>query len=164
MESLFQDLRYSLRMLRARPGFTLVAVLTLAIGIGANTAIFSVVNAILLRPLPYKDPDHLVMLWHAYAAMNLPKATLSVPAYLAYRDQMSAFESVAAGVNWSANLTGAGDPERIQGARVTGNFLATLGVAPAIGRDFLPEEDRPGGNRVVILTHGLWQRRFGGDP
>jgi len=152
MDVLLQDLRYGLRMLLSRPGFTAVALAALALGIGANTAIFSVVNVVLLQPLPYKDPDRLVMLWHSYAGMNLPKASLSVPSYIEYRDHMPSFESVAAGMNWSANLTGAGEPERVQGARVTANFLATLGVAPAIGRDFLAEEDRPGSDRVVVLT------------
>ncbi|HEV8700407.1 MAG TPA: ABC transporter permease [Candidatus Polarisedimenticolia bacterium] len=163
MDTLLQDLRYGLRMLRSRPAFTVVALLALALGIGANTAMFSVVDAVLLRPLPYRDPGRLVMIWHEYAQMNLPKASLSVPSYLEYRDHVQGFESVAAAANWSANLTGAGDPERVQGARVTGNFLATLGVPPMLGRDFLKEEDAPGGERVVILSHGLWQRRFGGD-
>jgi putative ABC transport system permease protein len=164
MDHLLQDLRYGLRTLRSRPGFTLVALLALAFGIGANTAIFSVLNAVLLRPLPYKDSSRLVMLWHDYSQMNLPKASLSVPSYLEYRDHVKAFESVAAATNWSANLTGVGEAERVQGARVTANFLSTVGVSPAAGRDFLPEDDKPGGDRVVLVSHGLWQRRFGGDP
>src|SRR6185503_16171052 len=163
MDTLLQDMRYGLRMLLSRPAFTAVALLALALGIGANTAMFSVLNSVLLRPLPYRDPGRLVMIWHEYAQMNLPKATLSVPSYLEYRDHVQGFESVAAATNWSANLTGSGDPERVQGARVTGNFLATIGVPPLLGRDFLKEEDAPGGERVVILSHGLWQRRFGGD-
>ena len=163
MDTLLQDMRYGLRMLLTRPAFTAVALLALALGIGANTAMFSVLNSVLLRPLPYRDPGRLVMIWHEYAKSNLPKATLSVPSYLEYRDHVQGFESVAAATNWSANLTGAGDPERIQGARVTGNFLSTIGVAPSLGRDFLKEEDAPGGEHVVILSHGLWQRRFGGD-
>ena len=163
MDALLQDLRYGLRMLTTRPGFTAVALVALALGIGANTAMFSVVDAVLLRPLPYRDAGRLVMIWHEYAQMNLPKATLSVPSYLEYRDHVQGFESVAAAANWSANLTGAGDPEQVQGARVTGNFLTTIGVAPMLGRDFLKEEDAPGGEHVVILSHGLWQRRFGGD-
>ena len=164
MDGLLQDLRYGMRMLRSRPAFTAVAVLALALGIGANTAIFSVVDAVLLKPLPYRAPERLVMIWHEYAQMNLPKASLSVPSYIEYRDNVRAFENVAAATNWSANLTGTGEPERVQGARVTGNFLATVGVPPMIGRDFLGEDDAPGGERVVILGHGLWQRRFGGDP
>ena len=163
MDALLQDLRLGVRMLWSRPGFTLIALFALAIGIGANTAIFSVVNAVLIEPHPYKEPGRLFMLWHNYSQMNLPKATLSVPAYMEYRDHIPAFESVAAGMNWSANLTGKGDPERVQGARVTWNFLSTLGVTPALGRDFSSEEDRPGADREVVLTHGLWQRRFGGD-
>ena len=164
MDGLLQDLRYGMRMLLSRPAFTAVAVLALALGIGANTAIFSVVDAVLLKPLPYRAPERLVMIWHEYAQMNLPKASLSVPSYIEYRDNVRAFENVAAATNWSANLTGTGEPERVQGARVTGNFLATVGVPPLIGRDFLGEDDAPGGERVVILGHGLWQRRFGGDP
>jgi putative ABC transport system permease protein len=163
MDALLQDLRYGLRMLTTRPGFTAVALVALALGIGANTAMFSVLDSVLLRPLPYREPGRLVMIWHEYAQMNLPKATLSVPSYLEYRDHVQGFESVAAAANWSANLTGAGDPEQVQGARVTGNFLTTIGVAPMLGRDFLKEEDAPGGEHVVILSHGLWQRRFGGD-
>ena len=163
MDSLLQDLRHGLRLLRSRPAFTVVALLALALGIGANTAIFSVLDAVLLRPLPYKEPGRLVMLWHDYSQMNLPKASLSVPSYIEYRDRVQAFESVAAGTSWSANLTGAGEPERVQGARVTANFLTTVGVSPVLGRDLLPEDDIPGADRVVLLSHGLWQRRFGGD-
>jgi len=164
MNHLLQDLRYGARALLARPGFSLVAVLALALGIGANTAIFSIVNTILMRPLPYEDPGRLVMLWHAYPLSNLPQATLSVPSYVEYRDHVDAFESVAAATNWSANLSGSGEPERVQGARVTANFLKTVGVTMARGRDFLAEEDRPGSERVVVLTDGLWRRRFGADP
>jgi putative ABC transport system permease protein len=164
MGDLLLDLRYGLRGLRARPGFTAAALVTLTLGIGATTAIFSIVRAVLIEPLPYAAPDRLVMLWHNYSTINLPKATLSVPAYIEYRDHVAGFESVAVGTNWSANLTGSGEPERVQGMRVTADFLRTLGVGVTRGRDFLPEEDRPGGEGVVILTDGLWKRRFGADP
>ena len=164
MGDLLLDLRYGLRGLRARPGFTAAALVTLTLGIGATTAIFSIVRAVLIEPLPYAAPDRLVMLWHNYSSINLPKATLSVPAYIEYRDHVPGFESVAVGTNWNANLTGGGEPERVQGMRVTAGFLRTLGVGVTRGRDFLPEEDRPGGEGVVILTDGLWKRRFGADP
>jgi len=164
MNNLLQDLRYGARALLARPGFSVIAVLALALGIGANTAIFSIVDTILMRPLPYEDSGRLVMLWHAYPLSNLPQATLSVPSYVEYRDHVDAFESVAAATNWNANLSGSGEPERVQGARVTANFLKTVGVKVAQGRDFLAEEDRPGSERVVLLTDGLWRRRFGADP
>ena len=164
MGDLLLDLRYGLRGLRARPGFTAAALVTLTLGIGATTAIFSIVRAVLIEPLPYAAPDRLVMLWHNYSSINLPKATLSVPAFIEYRDHVAGFESVAVGTNWNANLTGGGEPERVQGMRVTADFLRTLGVGVARGRDFLPEEDRPGGEGVVILTDGLWKRRFGADP
>ena len=163
MDQLLQDLKFAVRSLSARPGFTAIALLALAVGIGANSAIFSVVHAVLIRPLPFAEPDRLVMIWHDYTESNLPKASISVPSYLEYRDHMQAFEQVAAATPWSANLTGSGDPERVQGMLVTANFLRTLGVGPAAGRDFLPEEDRPGANRVVILGHGLWERRFASD-
>src|SRR5262245_43386557 len=164
MDNLLQDVRYGLRALLARPAFTIVAVLALALGIGANSAIFSIVQTILMQPLPYEAPDRLVMLWHAYPQLNLPQATLSVPSYIEYRDNAGVFDSVAATMGWSANLTGGGEPERVQGARVTANFLRTLGVKVARGRDFLAEEDRPGSERVVLVTDGLWRRRFGADP
>jgi putative ABC transport system permease protein len=164
VDKFIQDLRYGLRALVARPAFTLIAVLALALGIGANSAIFSIVHTILMQPLPYRAPERLVMLWHTYPQLNLPQATLSVPSYLEYRDNAGVFESVAARQGWSVNLTGAGEPERVQGARVTANFLKTLGVQVARGRDFLAEEDRPGSERVVLLTDGLWRRRFGADP
>jgi predicted permease len=164
METLFQDLRYGIRAMFKDPGFTAVAVIALALGIGATTSIFSVVDAVLLRPLPYKSPEQLVMLWHNYPELNLPDATISVPSYYEYRDMPNSFEQVATQTGWSVNLTGTGEPERIRGARVSANLFPTLGVEPARGRGFLDEEDQPGRNRVVVMSHGLWQRRFGGDP
>jgi predicted permease len=164
METLLHDIRYGLRTMRKSPGFTAVAVIALALGIGANTAIFSVVNALLLKPLPYKDAERLVMIWHTYPKLNLDQASVSAPSYIEYRDMTSSFEEVATATQWSVNLTGVGEPERLQGARISYNLFSTLGVLPVIGRSFFPEEDQPGKNRVVVLSHGLWQRQFGGDP
>jgi len=161
---LSQDLRYGLRMLLKNPGFTIVAIIALALGIGANTAIFSVVNTVLLRPLPYKDPDRLVMVWEENSKQGFPRDTPSAANYIDWRDQNHVFEGMAAMVELSFNLTGAGDPERIDGQRVSANLFFLLGINPQLGRAFLPEEDRPGANHVVIMSHGLWQRQFGADP
>jgi putative ABC transport system permease protein len=163
MENLFQDLRYAVRMLFKNPGFTAVAVLTLALGIGANTAIFSVVNTVLLQPLPYKDPDRLMMVWEDDTKRGFPRDTPAAANYIDWRDQNQVFEGMAAIADASFNLTGVGEPERIDGRRVTANLFPLLGVEPGLGRAFTPEEDRPGAGRVVIISHGLWQRRFGSD-
>lgn len=163
MTTLLQDLRYGFRMLLKSPIFTVVAVVTLALGIGANSAIFSVVNTILLRPLAYKDPDQLVLINHNYPKLDL-KASVSAPGYAHYRDQAQSFSSVAALTGWNVNLTGEGEPERLQGMTVTANLFSTLGAEAAQGRVFLAEEDRPGSNRVVVLSDQFWQRRFGGNP
>lgn len=162
METLFQDLRYGVRMLLKQPGFTVVAVVALALGIGANTAIFSVVNAILLRPFNYKDSERLVQINHNYPKLDL-KASVSASGYTHYREHSDSFEEVSAGTGWPVNLTDAGDPERLQGMAVTYTFFPTLGVEAARGRVFSAEEDQPGHNHVVVLTDGLWKRRFGGD-
>ena len=164
LSDLSQDLRYGLRMLLKNPGFTIVAIIALALGIGANTAIFSVVNTVLLRPLPYKDPDRLVMVWEDNSKQGFPRDTPAAANYIDWRNQNHVFEGMAAMVEISFNLTGAGDPERIDGQRVSANLFSLLGVEPQSGRAFLPEEDRPGANHVVIMSHGLWQRRFGADP
>jgi putative ABC transport system permease protein len=163
METLFQDLRYGGRMLLKQPGFTIVAVVALALGIGANTAIFSVVNAILLRPFNYKDSERLVQIYHNYPKLDL-KASVSASGYVYYREHADSFEEVSAATSWPVNLTDAGDPERLQGWTVTYTFFPTLGVEPALGRLFSAEDDQPGHNRVVVLTDGLWKRRFGSDP
>ena len=163
METFLQDLRYGARMLLKQPGFTVVAVIALALGIGANTAIFSVVNAILLRPLNYKDSDRLVQINHNYPKLDL-KASVSGAGYTHYRDNCAAFETVGAASPWPVNLTETGDPERLQGMAVSHTFLPMLGIEPARGRVFTAEEDQPGLNRVVVLSDALWQRRFGGDP
>ena len=158
-----QDLRYGLRMLMRSPGFTIVAVLALALGIGANSAIFSVVNTLLLRPLPYKSPDALMMVWEDATQQGFPFNTPSPANFLDWREQNTVFEGMAAMAQKSFNLTGAGEPERFDGRRVSANLFSLLGVAPQLGRSFVPEEDKPG-SRVVILSHGMWQRRFGADP
>jgi putative ABC transport system permease protein len=159
---LWQDLRYGLRMLVKNPGFTTVAVIALALGIGANSAIFSVVNTVLLRPLPYKNPDALVMLWDDQTHLGFPKDTPSPANFLDWREQNTVFEGMAAMAERSFNLTGAGEPERLDGQRVSANLFSLLGVEPQLGRAFTAEEDKPG-SRVVILSHRMWQRRFGGD-
>jgi putative ABC transport system permease protein len=158
-----QDVRYGLRMLAKNPAFTTIAVLALALGIGANTAIFSVVNAILLRPLPYKNPEQLVMVWENATHLGFPKNTPSPANFLDWRQQTTVFESMAAFAERSFNLTGVGEPERLDGRRVSANLFGLLGVRPIIGRTFVPQEDQPG-TKVVLLNESLWQRRFGGDP
>jgi putative ABC transport system permease protein len=164
LETLWQDVRYSLRMLRKNPGFTLIAVLTLALGIGANTAIFSVVNAVLLQPLPYASADQLVSIYNTPGGdMRWPLSPIS---FLNLKSHNSVFTDVAALSNkeWPANLTGMGEAERLQGFQVSANLFSLLGVAPQQGRAFLSEEDHPGSNRVVVLSNELWQGRFAADP
>jgi putative ABC transport system permease protein len=164
MQTLWQDLRYGARMLLKKPGFTLIAVITLALGIGANTAIFSVVNAALLRPLPYAEPDRLAQLWETNIKRDLPFFAVSVPNYVSWKEQSQTFEQLAAWRRQGVNLTGRGEPERLEGAAVSGSLFSLLGVKPALGRDFLPMEDQPRGRRAVIISYGLWERRFGRDP
>lgn len=164
MENLVQDLRYGVRMLLQKPAFTFVVVLALAVGIGANSAIFSVVNAVLLRPLPYADPERLVMIWMDNSRINIAEDWHSFPNYTDYRDHNEVLESIAAFNNRAFNITGSGEPERVQGAWMTGSLLPLLGVSPALGRNFSSEEEQPGKDQVVIIGHGLWKRRFGGDP
>jgi predicted permease len=162
-ETLWQDLRYGVRMLLKNPGFTTVAVLSLALGIGANTAIFSLVEAVLLRPLPFREPDRLVMIWEA-SSVNRSRRSDPAPAnYSDWRTQNRVFDDVAAFSSLSLNLTGAGEPEKINGQAVTANSFSLLGSKPALGRTFLEEDDRPEARKVVLLSYGLWQRRFGGD-
>jgi len=161
MESFIQDLRFGARMLMKNPGFTLIAVLTLALGIGANTAMFSVVNAVLLRPLPYPAAEQLVQLNHHYPKQNL-RASVSPVSFAHYRQVSQSFAEIGAMTGWEANLTGQGEPERLRGARVTASFFHTLGVNVARGRGFTRDDDQPGRNRVVIVSDGLWRRRFGG--
>jgi putative ABC transport system permease protein len=164
-DEMFQDLRYGVRMLVKNPGFTFVAVLTLALGIGANTAIFSIVNAVLLQPLPFSEPDRLVWTW-GNIRNGGNRASVSPLDYLDYRAQNTTFEHFAATFSFPAsfNLTGSGDPERLQGQAATGDFFQALGVNAATGHTFLLENEEPGRDQVVVLSYKLWQRRFGGDP
>jgi predicted permease len=164
METLLKDLRYGVRMLAKKPAFTIVVVAALAIGIGANTAIFSVVNSILLRPLPYPDPDRLVIVWMDNARLNVDQDIHSYANYADYRDQNQAFEQLATFAGISVNLTGVGEPERVIGLTASRSLFDVAGVDPVIGRTFSPDEEVPGQDRVVVLGYGLWQRRFGGEP
>jgi putative ABC transport system permease protein len=157
-DDMFQDLRYGVRMLFKNVGFTAVALITLTLGIGANTAIFSVVNALLLRPLPYPNPDQLV--WVGEAAPQSRSDAISGPHFLEWDEHSQTLAHIAAYNAASLTLTGAGEPERLEGCRVSAEFFTVLGVECALGRNFLPAEDRPGGERVAIISHGLWQRRF----
>jgi predicted permease len=161
MNSLLQDLRYGLRILLKTPGFAAVAVLTLAIGIGANTTIFSMVNVVLLRQLPYKDPDHLMCVWSIRTDQE--KTPFSIPDFMDYQEQNQTLERIAGFASWGANLTGTGTPERLQGLRVSGNLFQLLGVEAVAGRTLLPEDDKADSPRAVVLSYGLWKSRFGGD-
>jgi putative ABC transport system permease protein len=162
MEALLQDLRFAVRSLRHSPGFAVVAILTLALGIGANTAIFSVVNGVLLAPLPYRDPGRLVIVHHFYPSLHL-RASVSVPGFRDYRAKTDVFSSAAVETGMGMNLTGSGQPERVLAMRVSGEFFPTLGVAPAFGRALRPDEAEEGRNHVVVLSWGYWQQHFGGD-
>src|SRR5262249_25054134 len=164
MRKLFQDLRFGVRMLIKQSGFTLIAVLTLALGIGANTAIFSVVNAVLLRALPYPEPGRLVRFWETNPGRGWPEFAASAPNFADWRKQQSVCEQLAAYEFNTFNFTGSGEPERVAALSVTANFFSVLGVAPAHGRNFLPEEEQSGRTHVAILSDGLWRRRFGADP
>ncbi len=156
------DLKFAIRQLLINPGFTAVALLTLALGIGANSAIFSVIDAVLLRPLPYGEPDRLVMVWEDASFIGFPQDTPAPANYADWKTHHPGFEDMAA-MDWrSFNLVGDGEPEKIQAYGVSANFFPLLGVKPELGRSFLAEEDQPGANRVAILSHRLWQTRFGG--
>jgi putative ABC transport system permease protein len=162
MRSLFQDVHYGWRMLLKKPGFTIVAALALSLGIGANSAIFSIINAIVLNPLPFDDLDRIVTVWEKPPNQSSERNSVAAPNYLDWREQSNSFENLAIYRWWSANLGGIEQPERVRGYQVSPNLLDTLGIQVALGRDFRLDEDQPGKDSVVILTHGLWQRRFGG--
>jgi putative ABC transport system permease protein len=167
MNEILRDVRLAFRSLAKRPGFTAVVVTTLAIGIGANTAIFSVVNTVLLRPLPYVEPDRLVMVWGTDARLGNDQTRVSYPDYRDWRDGATSFDDIAAlwsFPNGDVNLTGGVEPERVPVARVTSGFFEILGVTFAHGRGFRPDENVVGNHRVAVLSYGLWQRLYGGDP
>ena len=166
METLWQDLGYGFRMLFKNPRFTVVAVLSLAIGIGATTAIFSVANALLLRPLPYQDADSLVILWNRSPGLNVAQDWFSPGQYLDIKAENKVFEHVAATIDSSFNLTGQGtsrSPERVEAARVSSSLFPLLGAQPMMGRVFTPDEDEQGKPTTAILSYGFWQRHFAGD-
>jgi putative ABC transport system permease protein len=167
MGTLVQDLRYGLRGLRKSPGFAAVAIVVLALGIGANTAIFGVVNAVLLRPLPYQDPERLVQVWHVPPAKSFPGVTqfaVSAANYLDWRDQNHVFDQLAIYTYANLNLSGRGQPESLTSAVVSPQFFSVLRVQPLFGRAIAPGEDQAGGAKVVILSHAFWREHFGSDP
>lgn len=161
MDTLIQDLKFAARTLLRRPAFVAVAVITMALGIGANTAIFSVVNGVLLKPLPYPNPDRLMVL--AETSKEVPETAVSYPDYLDWRAQSTVFEDIAVRMPAGFVFTGDGEPERIVGRWVSASFFPTLGIQPQIGRAFTEQEESPSAERVVVLGYGLWQRRYGGD-
>jgi putative ABC transport system permease protein len=162
MEALRQDLRYGLRMLLSKPSFTIIAVLALALGIGVNSAIFSVVNGVLLKPLAYKEPDKLLRVWEKWGGFD--QGSVAYLNFKDWRERNASFENMAAYRGAGFNFTGGDQPERITGREVSAELLSLLGVTPAIGRDFRPDEDREGANAVTMISDSLWKRRFGGDP
>src|SRR5580765_2504182 len=163
MKTLLQDLRYAIRTMLKKPGFTLIAVMTLALGIGGSTAIFTVVDAALLRGLPYKSPERLYHLWESTPQKEFAQREFSYPDFQDYQ-QNQVMDGLAAYTGGGAIMSGRGEPERLFAPAATANFFSVLGVEPVIGRTFQPGEDKPGAPRVVVLTYGMWQRRFGGDP
>ncbi len=154
IESLWQDVRCGLRMLRKNAGFAVVAILTLALGIGANTAIFSVIHAVLLNPLPYNDPDRIVLLLESNPSRGFPQFAVSPPNYMDWKKDSTSFEQIASIARGDFNYTGGAEPERLSGARVASSFFAVMGATPAMGRTFLPEDDVVGKASVVVLE--LW--------
>ncbi|MES2123550.1 MAG: ABC transporter permease, partial [Gemmatimonadota bacterium] len=163
MVSLQNNLRYAFRTLRRSPGFALVAILTLGLGIGANTAIFSVINAVVLRPLPFAQPDQLVVLNHYYPSLKGLKASVSIAGFVEYEKQKQVFSSVAVASFWGPTLTGQGDPARLAGQQVTGEYFTTFGVAPALGRVLRADEATPGNDHAVVLSDRFWRTAFGAD-
>ena len=163
METLLKDVRYGIRSLLKQPAFTAIAVITLALGIAGNTVIFSAVNSLLVKPLAFPELDRMVAIWEARLSQGVERNEVTMADYLDWRKQNQTFEQMGLYRWWSANLTGVEPPERIQGFLVSTNFLDVTGVKPFIGRAFSAEEDQPGKDAVIILSYGLWQRRFGGD-
>src|ERR1041385_913657 len=161
---MLKDLNYGIRMLIRHPGFTVVALLTLALGIGANSAIFSVVKAVLLRPLPFKDPDRLMVVWERRASSGHANLPLSGHEYAAFKERTTSFEALTLFQPNGFNLTGRGDPLVVDVGEVSTDYFNVLGVPPLLGRTFAPDEDQNGGAKVVVLSHKLWSQRFGSDP
>src|SRR6188474_2223782 len=160
MEGLLRDIRYSVRSLRKRPGFSLLVVLVLAVAIAANSSIFSIVNAVILKPLSFKEPNQLVWIWATRKSVS--RAFFSIPNFIDTRDQNQTLAEVAPLAIWPANLTGQGEAERLQGVRISANAMQMLGVEAVAGRSLVPEDDNASNARVAMLSYGLWQRRFGG--
>jgi hypothetical protein len=163
MANFIKDVRYGLRSLWRRPGFTVIAVITLALGIGANSAIFSVVNSVILRALPYRDSDRLMVIWGNIHAEGLNEPELSGPEFLDLRNQAKALEQITGYETRGFNLSGLDQPERLRGAVVSANLFSTLAVDAAVGRTFLYQEDESGNDQVVLLSDSLWRRRYGGN-
>src|SRR5271155_1895498 len=162
METLIQDMKYAVRMLAKSPGFAAIAVLTLALGIGANSALFSVVNSVLLSPLPYPNPDELFSLYSR--TQMFQQSSISYPNYVDWRNNNRSFLALSAFRGDEFNLTGTGQPERLHGHMISSEFFPLLGVKPILGRPFAPDEDRPGAATVAIIGDGLWKRKFGASP
>src|SRR6185436_4600933 len=158
------ELRYAIRQLLKSPGFTLVAILGLALGLGANVAFFSVVNSIFLRPLPYHEPDRLVRLSSTNEENNLTRVGFSYPRYLEVQQRQQVFSDLALLVGNAFTLTGRGDPEQVFGLQASTAVLPALGLQPLVGRNFSANEDRPGGEHVALIGHAMWQQRFNRDP
>ncbi|MBA3246811.1 MAG: ABC transporter permease, partial [Pyrinomonadaceae bacterium] len=164
MRTLWQDVRYGVRMLLKAPGFTVVAVLALALGIGASTAIFSVLNAVLLRALPFRHAERTVIVWEHNRTRNRPQNTISPANFLDWQDQQSVFEEMSVFYDIRLNLTDAGEAEEIPAQVTTANLFHLLGVEPVLGRTFTPDDAEENRDKVVVLSYGLWQSRFGGAP
>src|ERR1051326_4284842 len=164
METLWKDLRQGVRALLKQPSFTFIAVIALALGIGANTAIFSVVNAVLLQALPYRDADRLVTVWENNRQRGNDQNVINLGNYTDWREQNRVFEDMATFFDLTSNLTSGGEPEEIPSQVATSNLFSVLGVNPILGRTFTEDDGKPGAPRIAVLSFGLWQRRFGGDP
>src|ERR1700687_3563798 len=164
LETVWQDAKYAARVLRKSPAFTVFAVAVLALGIAANTAIFSIADTVLLRPLPYRDAGQLVAVWEDGSTYGFPRDTPAPGNFSDWKTRNHVFADMAA-YSWDdLNLTGDGNPEQLSADEVSGNLFSVLGVSPTLGRDFRPEDNIPGASGVAILSHGLWLRRFGGNP
>ena len=164
MGTLTQEITYALRALRRNKGVTVAALLTLAIGIGANTAMFSLVDGVLLRPFPYPDPERLAFVWDSHPVRGWDTFTVSPPNFLDYRDQTDAFEAMTAYYAGTMTLSGGDEPERLRSVNVASDFFQTFGIEPQIGRAFSPEDNEPGNTDIAILSDRLWARRFASDP